>query len=57
MGPLELGYEKLPTRNTGCQMLAIHLAKAGSPSAQKLAILASATAEKCEPHRPLRSGG
>lgn len=57
VGPLELGYEKLPTPNTGCQTLVIHLAKAGSPSAQKLAILASATAEKREPHRPLRSGG
>jgi transcriptional regulator with XRE-family HTH domain len=51
VGPLELGYEKLPIPNTDCQTLVAYHAEPGSPSAQGLALLASAAAPEREPAR------
>jgi transcriptional regulator with XRE-family HTH domain len=57
VGPLQLGYEKLPIPDTDCQTLVVYHAEPGSPSAQALSLLASAIAEEHEPREPLRSGG
>jgi transcriptional regulator with XRE-family HTH domain len=51
VGPLELGYEKLPIPNTDCQTLVAYHAEPGSPSAQGLALLASAAAPERDPAR------
>lgn len=57
VGPLELGYEKLPVPDTDCMTLVVYHAEPGSKSAQSLALLASAIAEDPEPSKPLRSAG
>jgi hypothetical protein len=54
VGPLDLGYEKLPIPNTDCQTLVVYHAEPGSRSAQALGLLASAAAEEREPERSLR---
>ncbi len=41
LGPLELGYEKLPIPGADRQTLAVYHAEPGSPSARALALLAS----------------
>jgi transcriptional regulator with XRE-family HTH domain len=51
VGPLELGYEKLPIPDTDRQTLVVYHAEPGSRSAQGLALLASAAAEEREPVR------
>lgn len=57
VGPLELGYEKLPVPDIDCMTLVVYHAEPGSKSAQSLALLASAIAEDPEPSKPLRSAG
>jgi transcriptional regulator with XRE-family HTH domain len=54
VGPLDLGYEKLPIPSTDCQTLVVYHAEPGSRSAQALSLLASAAAEEREPERSLR---
>jgi transcriptional regulator with XRE-family HTH domain len=54
VGPLDLGYEKLPIPNTDGQTLVVYHAEPGSRSAQALSLLASAVAEEREPERSLR---
>jgi transcriptional regulator with XRE-family HTH domain len=51
VGPLELSYEKLPIPDTDRQTLVVYHAAPGSPSAQGLALLASAAAGEREPVR------
>jgi transcriptional regulator with XRE-family HTH domain len=53
VGPLELSYEKLPIPDAEGQTLAVYHAAPGSPSAQGLALLASAAAGEREPVRSL----
>jgi transcriptional regulator with XRE-family HTH domain len=53
VGPLELSYEKLPIPDTDRQTLAVYHAAPGSPTAQALALLASAAAGEREPVRSL----
>jgi MmyB-like transcription regulator ligand binding domain len=48
VGPLALSYEKLPILDTDRQTLAVYHAAPGSPSAQALALLASAAAPERE---------
>jgi transcriptional regulator with XRE-family HTH domain len=55
VGPLELSYEKLPIPDTDRLMLIVYHAAPGSPSAQGLALLASAAAGEREPVRSLRT--
>jgi transcriptional regulator with XRE-family HTH domain len=49
VGRLELGWAKLPVPDADRQLLAVYHAAPGSPSAQGLALLASAIAETREP--------
>ncbi len=51
VGPLELGWAKLPVPEADRQLLAVYHAAPGSASAQALALLASAIAETREPVR------
>lgn len=51
VGALELGWAKLPVPEADRQLLAVYHAAPGSPSAQALALLASAIAETREPVR------
>ena len=46
VGPLDLGYEKLPIADTDRLTLVLYHAEPGSKSAQALALLASASAEQ-----------
>jgi hypothetical protein len=55
VGQPELGYEELPVPDIDCMTLVLYHAKAGSPSAQKLALLASTIAAERKPREPLRS--
>jgi hypothetical protein len=55
VGPLELGYEKLPIPDTDRQTLVVYHAAPGSQSAQALALLAAAAAGEREPIRSLRA--
>jgi transcriptional regulator with XRE-family HTH domain len=45
VGPMELRHEKLPLPDTDRQMLVVYHAEPGSPSAERLALLASLAAE------------
>jgi transcriptional regulator with XRE-family HTH domain len=54
VGPLDLGYEKLPIPSTDGETLVVYHAEPGSRSAQALSLLASAAAEEREPERSLR---
>jgi transcriptional regulator with XRE-family HTH domain len=51
VGTLELSYEKLPIPDTDRQTLFVYHAEPGSPSAQGLALLATAAAREREPVR------
>lgn len=53
VGPLELGYERLPIPGTDGQSLAVYHAAPGSPSARALALLASIAAGEHEPARTI----
>jgi transcriptional regulator with XRE-family HTH domain len=53
IGPIELGYEKLPIPDSSCQTLVIYHADPGTPSAQALALLATTAAGEQEPVRGL----
>jgi transcriptional regulator with XRE-family HTH domain len=55
VGPLELSYEKLPIPDTDRQILVAYHAAPGSPSAQGLALLASAAAGEREPVRIVKA--
>jgi hypothetical protein len=52
VGPLELRREPLPLPDTDGQMLVVYHAVPGSPSAQALSLLSSATAHAGEKGRP-----
>jgi transcriptional regulator with XRE-family HTH domain len=53
LGPLDLGYEKLPIAGTDAQTLVVYHADAGTRTAQALALLASSIAEGSEAERPV----
>jgi transcriptional regulator with XRE-family HTH domain len=55
VGQLELSYEKLPIPDTDRQTLIVYHAQPGSPSAQGLALLASAAAGEREPVRSVEA--
>ncbi len=55
VGPLELGFEKLPIPDTDDQALAVCHARPGSPSAHALALLASGAAGEREPVRSVEA--
>jgi transcriptional regulator with XRE-family HTH domain len=57
VGPLELGYEKLPIADTDRMTLVLYHAEPGSRSAQALSLLASTAADAAsEPPRRLEAG-
>lgn len=55
VGPLELSYEKLPIPETDCEMLVVYHAEPGTPTAQALALLATAAAGEREPVRTFQT--
>ncbi|MBV9803739.1 MAG: transcriptional regulator, partial [Solirubrobacterales bacterium] len=55
VGRLELTYTKLPIPDTDRQTLSIYHATPGSPSAQALLLLATASVPECEPERTLNT--
>jgi transcriptional regulator with XRE-family HTH domain len=55
VGPLELGYERLPIPDTDRQTLAVYHAAPGSASAQALALLAATATDEREPIRSLET--
>jgi hypothetical protein len=54
VGPLELSHEKLPIPDTDRLVLVAYHAEPGSPSAQGLALPASAAAGRREPVRSVK---
>ncbi|MGW7002991.1 helix-turn-helix domain-containing protein [Streptomyces sp. NPDC054933] len=66
VGPLELRHEKLPIPDTDRQMLVVYHAEPGTPTAERLALLASLAVDPAQSHdrvrpaaasQPDRSGG